>query len=144
MANQSDRIHDAIYDAINTFGFFHVTFDKDTGYRTTALTTETPETLLVREVSCQFVDARNNRRDPRLREREDWRWEADVVFDNQVGVEEFEALMSTTPIFLQRTAELDQQAVVFLEETEVDHPAEQQGSTGTRVSFRFVAQLSRR
>ena len=144
MANQSDRIHDAIYAAVNAFAFLHVTYDKDTGLRTTEVTTEAPETLLVREVSCSFVDARNNRRDPRLREREDWRWEADVVFDNQVSVEEFEALMTTTPIFLPRTGELDQQAVVFLEETEVDHPAEQQSSSGTRISFRFVAQLSRR
>lgn len=144
MANQSDRIHDAIYTAINAFAFPHVTFDKDIGLRTTEVTTETPQTLLVREMSSGFVDALNNRRDPRLRERENWRWEADVVFDSQVGMEEFEALMSTTPIFLPRTAELDQQAVVFLEETEVDHPAEQQSSTGSRVSFRFVAQLSRR
>jgi hypothetical protein len=144
MANQSDRIHDAIYTAINTFAFPHVTFDKDTGLRTTGITTETPETLLVREVSSGFIDAQTNRRTPRLRERQDWRWEADVVFDNQVGMEEFEALMATTAIFLPRTGELDQQATVHLEETEVEHPAEQQSSTGSRVSFRFVAQLSRR
>lgn len=145
MANQSDRIHDAIYNAINgSVEFFHVTYDKDTGLRTTAVTFETPETVLVREVSCSFIEARSNRRTPRLREREDWRWEATVAFDNQVSVEEFEAAMTATPIFLQRTGQLDQQVVVFLEETEVSHPTEQQGSTGTRVSFRFVAQLSRR
>lgn len=145
MANQSDRIHDSIYGAISAYDFPHVSYDTDTGLRTTsAVDTENPKTVLVRQLGSQFIQAMRERRTPRLAERENWGWVAHVAFDNQVSVEEFELSQLDAPVLLPRTAELDQQVTIWLIETELEHPPEQQSATGTRAIFRYVAQLSRR
>lgn len=143
MANQGDRIHDAIHDAISKFDFKRVSFDRNTGHRNTSERTENPATLLVRDDESSFESAVGNRRASRLRERTSWIWEADVVFDNQVSLEEFELMQTNNPILLPRTADLDQQVTIELEGTTPEHPAEHQSSSGTSATFRFMASLSR-
>lgn len=145
MANQSDRIHDAIYGALSGFTFPFVTYDKETGLRTTsAIDGETPDTLLVREATSNFDDAIGERRSPRLRERSDWHWDAEIAFDNQVSLELFEETYTTTPLFLPRTAELLQQVTITLDEVAYTHPPEHASSSGSRAKLSFTASLSRK
>jgi hypothetical protein len=145
MANQSDRIHDAIYGALSAYQFPIVSYDPDTGLRTTSTTSfETPDTVLIREVASTFDTAVGERRTPRLHERIDWEWEARIAFDGQVSLEAFERAYSDTPLFLPRTAELDRQATIVIERVEYTHPPEQQSSSGTRAVLTFTASLSRK
>jgi hypothetical protein len=145
VANYSDAIHNAIVGVLLPFSFPIVTYDPDTRLRTTSTTTgETPETVLVREQSSAFDDAEGERRTPRLRERTDWSWEAEIAFDGQVSLELFEETYTDSPIFLPRTAELDQQVVVTIGSVEYVHPPEHQSSSGTRATITFAASLSRK
>ena len=142
MAVQSDRIHNAIYAAIAAYDFPRVSYDKDTGLRTTDdMDTENAETILIREVTSAFDEAVGNRRQPRLRERTDWQWEALVAFDNQVSLEGFE---DASPLFLPRTAELNQQVTITLDTVQYTHPPEHASSSGTRATLTFTASLSRK
>lgn len=145
MANQSDRIHNAIVGAILAFAFPIVSYDPDTRLRTTSTSlTESASTVLVREVSSTFDTAVGQRRTPRLAERTDWEWEALVNFDGDVSLESFEKTYTDSPLFLLRTAELDQQVVIALVKVDYTHPPEQQSSSGTRAVLTFTASLSRK
>lgn len=145
MANQSDRIHNAIVGVMMGFSFPIVTYDRDTRLRTTSeIDGETPETMLIREQSSAFEDATGQRRTPRLRQRSDWSWEAVIAFDGQVSLELFEKTYSDTPLFLARTAELEDQVVIAIESVEYTHPPEQQSSSGTRATITFAVSLSRK
>ena len=145
MVNQSDRIHDAIVGAILGFSFPVVSYDKDTRLRTTsAVTSETAETVLVRELSASFTDAVGQRRTPRLRQREDWLWEAEIAFDGQVSLELFEQTYSDAPLFLARAVGLTDQVVITIESSAYEHPPEHQSSSGTRATLTFAASLSRK
>lgn len=145
MVNQSDRIHDAIYVACNTFTFPFVTYDKDTGLRTTdTVNGEIPDTLIVREESSAFDEAVGERRSPRLRERTDWQWKVELAFDSQVSLELFEETYSDTPLFLPRVTGLTQQVTITLDEVAYTHPPEHASSSGTRATMTFTASLSRK
>jgi hypothetical protein len=146
MANYSDAIHNAIYAALTGFSFPYVTFDPDTGQQSTSeVDGEAPASVIIRPTDSAFNPAIGERRTPRLRERSEWNWEAEVTFNNQISTELYEQTEINSPIFLPRTSELDQQVVVALTETEHDrHPPEHQGSSGTKVTFRYAAQMSRR
>ncbi len=145
MVNQSDRIHDAIVGAIIGFSFPVVSYDNDTRLRTTSeVDGEAAETILVREVSSTFVDATGQRRTPRLRQREDWLWEAEIAFDGQVSLELFEQTYSDAPLFLPRIAGVTDQVVITIESSAYEHPPEHQSSSGTRATLTFAASLSRK
>lgn len=145
MATQGDRIHDAIHGAISGWSFPLVTYDPDTGLRTTAdIGTESPDTLLVRDITSSFDAAVGFRRQPRVRERIDWTWEATLAFDNQVAIEDFEEFYTQAPLFLARTVDFDQQVTITLDQAEYTHPTEQQSSSGTRATLTFTASLSRK
>lgn len=145
MAVQSDRIHQAIYESIANFGFPRVSYDADTGLRTTDEgDTESPDTILVREALTSFSDALGNRRAPRVRDRTDWQWEADLSFPSQVSLETYEEARADSSLFLPRTAELDQQVTITLDQVEYTHPPEHASSSGTRATLTFTASLSRK
>tara|TARA_R110002096_G_scaffold77443_2_gene182354 strand:- start:2523 stop:2960 length:438 start_codon:yes stop_codon:yes gene_type:complete len=145
MANQSDRIHAAIYGALSGFTFPYVTYDKDTGLRTTSeVDGEGPETILVREIQSNFEAALGERRTPRLRERSDWQWDAEIAFDNQVSLELFETTYTDTPLFLPRVVGLNQQVTITLDEVAYTHPPEHASSSGSRAKLSFTASLSRK
>lgn len=142
MASQADRIHNALYAALSVYDFPRVSYDAETGLRTTDDgDTERAETILVREATAAFDDAEGFRRAPRTRERIDWTWEVNLAFDNQVSLEGFE---DSDPLFLPRTAELDQQVTITLDAVEYTHPPEHASSSGTRATLTFTASLSRK
>lgn len=145
MANYSDRIHNAIYVALSTFSFPVVSYHPDTGARTTSeLDGVAPQTVLVRDASSAFVDAVGLRRTPRVRERADWQWEADIAFDTQVSLELFEETYTQSPLFLPRITGLSQQVVITLDRASYVHPPEHSSSSGTRATLTFTASLSRK
>jgi len=145
MATQSDRIHAAIYGTLSGFSFPFVSYDKDTGLRTTSEADgETPDTILVREASSSFDIAIGERRNPRTRERTDWQWDATIAFDGQVSLELFEETYTHNPLFLPRTVDLNQQVVIMLTEVAYTHPPEHASSSGSRAKLTFTATLSRK
>lgn len=145
MANQSDRIHNAIYAAISGFSFPIVSYDADTGLRSTSeVDGVSAQTILIREASSAFEPAAGFRRTPRVRERLDWQWEADLAFDVQVSLELFEETYTQTPLFLGRTADLDQQVTITLDRVTYVHPPEHASSSGTRATLTLTASLSRK
>lgn len=145
MANYSDRIHDAVYGAIAGFMFPLVSYDPDTGLRTTSeVDGIAPSTLLINEQSSSFDDAVGFRRTPRVRERTDWEWEVRLGFDQKVSLELFEETYTQNPLFLPRTPELELQTVIALSSAEYTHPPEHASSSGTRAILTFTASLSRK
>lgn len=145
MALQTDRIHNAIYAAIAAHDFPRVSYDPDTKLRATdEMDTEKAETILVRATSTAFEQAVGYRRTPRVQDRSEWVWEAEVAFDNQVELELFERELSDGAILLPRTAELNQQVTITLTAVEYTHPPQHQPSSGTRAVLTFTATLYRK
>lgn len=143
--SQSDRIHQAIYEAFSNFDFPFVTYDPDSGLRTTSeVDGEAPSTILIREQQSSFEPAIGFRRQPRVQERTTWTWEAMIAFDNQVSLELFEETYTQTPLFLPRTVDHDQQVTITLSDSQYVHPPEHASSSGTRATLTFSASLSRK
>ena len=136
----SDRIHNAIKQAL-AGGRYHVV-DYKQGMRYTLRELAKPQTVLVRSLTSAFEPNRSSLCGADKRQRTGWIWTADVHFDRQVSLDLFEQGMQETDIVLPREGELTQQITIFLLDATHIHPPETQSSHGTRVTYRFQADLS--
>ena len=139
MATYTERIHEALTSAAEAGEFRPVRFSGrdltvDEG------TTVAPATALVYEVSSQFGTPKVFRRE-RKQERLLWEWLLVVEFNTAVSCETFEENLCGSPILIPRSEGL-RQITLRLVGADYDHPARQQPSKGTIVSFRFEAELS--
>lgn len=96
------------------------------------------------EESTVFGEPVHHRRTSDRRERLTWTWRLHVQFNASVSLEEFEALLVTDYPVIPRdpTNGLDRQVDLLLEDAEYQNPVTQQAAQGTRVTYRFTAQLS--
>lgn len=140
----SDRIDAAIRARFNDHRFPAVTF-LGTGARVTRRTgpeTEPVTTLLIRPITAGFVDANSFLCGGRQQDIELWTWIALAHFDSQVSLDSFEHALRDQPIIILRDDTLFRQIDISLLDVEWQHPVEKQPSQGTRVTYRFQADLS--
>ncbi len=137
----SDRIHNALKTFIGDQRYPTIIYSN--GLRKTRSNDAVKaKTILVRPQQSGFQEARSRRCGGRLQERTAWIWVAIVHFDRQVSLDGFEELLMRQPIQIQRDDELDQQIDLSLQDVVYEHPPEKQSSHGTRVTYRFSADLS--
>lgn len=138
----SDRIHNAIKERIARVRFSRVEFRQGLRY-TLHHKVERAKTILVRSLSRAFLPAARNRLPGgALQEIDAWIWVALVHFDGQVNLDKFEEDLLHDPILIERDGELGQQIRVSLLDATDEHPPEREGAHGTRVTYRFQADLS--
>ena len=144
MANYGDLIHAAIMDAIMGHDFKSVDYPDSKTRETLGTRLVKPKTVKIDQRSAAFTPSTRNRQ-TRFNERSSWTWTADVHFNRAVSLEELEDDLAQNPRRISRNASdgRPQQVDIFLEEAEeYAHPPRRSSSTGTRVRYRFVAELS--
>ena len=145
MASQEDRIHNALYEAITTGSYPLVSYDPQTGLRTSDEdATELPTTIKIRPQTSSFDVAEGYRRRPHVQDRVGWTWTAELRWNNQVSLELWERAWAEASILLPRTDELDQQVAITLTRVDYTHPPEHASSSGTCAEMTFSAILSRK
>ena len=137
-----ERIHNALTTAAEAGTFLSVSYDSPAGTAVLSPPAQAPSTVLANEISSQFGAPARNRRNPRLRERQEWDWELVLVFETEVLLEQVEnARFLNLPILLPATATL-RQVVIELDDVEYEHPPQQTPANGTSVTYRLVARVS--
>lgn len=111
---------------------------------TNTMTTLLPKTVLAWQGSADFDLPARQRRDTRRRERLTWTWFLQLQFDSPVSLVEFEKdLLAQAPRVLRDPSiGVDQQVDLLLENADYENPVTQQPSRGTKVTYRFEAQLT--
>lgn len=91
-----------------------------------------------------FGDPQRHHRTSDRREVVGWIWKLQVQFNANVSLEEFEnSLLEHIPRIPRDPSKgLDRQVDLLLEEAEYQNPVTQQQAQGTRVTYRFTAQLT--
>lgn len=152
----TDEIHNLISCHIWQARFPKVKFDgRPTKRYTSSAETLKPKTVLVIDESLNFVDNQRSRpcgdimsTEPSTslyQERSEWQWQAVVHFDHQVDLTSFENGLLENPLFIPRSeTESGEQVTVRLLERLQELPVQRQASHGTRVTYRFQADLSPR
>ena len=111
---------------------------------TDTMTAIAPKTVLAFQEASDFDLSPRQRRDSRRRERVGWTWLLTLQFDSPVSLVEFEnALMAHAPRVVRNASiGVDQQVDLLLDSAEYENPVTQQPSRGTKVTYRFTAQLT--
>lgn len=111
--------------------------------RRTGPTDTEVQTLLIRPLTQGFTDANTTQCGGRKQDRELWTWIAVAHFHGQVCLEAFEEELTDNPITIVRDGvNLFRQINISLLDATYEHPVEKQSSHGTRVTYRFQADLS--
>jgi len=105
-------------------------------------TAGSPSSVVAHQESSEFGASRH-KRDFRL-ERTDWRWRLELTFKGEVALGQFERRLIESPprVLRDRSAGRDQQVTLLLTGSVVQSPPEGQPAGGTRVTYRFNAQLT--
>jgi hypothetical protein len=100
-----------------------------------------PASVRAEETFSRFGRPRRNRRRAPgfMRERTGWNWKLALNFNEEVVTETFEAELQDNPIYLPATADL-RQVILELQFANPQHPAQQDPSNGTKITFTFNAQ----
>jgi len=139
---ESDRIHNAVKMRIAEERFPVVSYKQ--GIRTTQQSeVEKAKTVLVRPQQVGFVAADSSLCGGASQQRTAWVWVAIIHFDRQVSLDSFERRMMREQIVIPRDSELEQQITISLLDAAYQHPPEKESSHGTRVTYRFQADMSR-
>lgn len=122
--------------------FYKVNYDATTKAPTTDEVHVTPE-VVVNEVSSGFDNAVLNKREHAM-ERTGWQFQAMVGFNCEVIAEAFERSVTRPIPKLPRDASVGrpQQVDIRLISAAYEHPVQQDGSSGSRISYVFEARLS--
>lgn len=134
------RVHNKIKLHIAAQRFPVVVFKS--GIRATQTETVKARTLLVRPQQTGFLESRNRGCGGRLQDRNGWIWVAIIHFDRQVDLDTFEDGLLRSPLRIPRDSELTQQIDISMLDATYEHPPENQPSHGTRVTYRFQADLT--
>ncbi len=112
---------------------------------TAAMETALPKTAVANCVRPLYGIPRLNRRIANLRELIAEEWQLHIEFDQAVSIDAFETyLMANTPVISRNpSVGIDHQITLMVEEaTIVRTPVAQQPAQGTKVTFRFTAELT--
>ncbi len=103
-----------------------------------------PKSAVAYESQAVFAEPVRNRRNATRRELTGWVWILVVQFDAPVSLEEFHDLLCDSHPVILRDPEngINRQVDLLLDEAEIQTPVQQQPAQGTRVTYRFTAQLS--
>lgn len=103
-----------------------------------------PAAALAWAESAVFAEPVEHRRTGTRREIIGWVWRLQVQFNGAVSLEEFEKTLLDPYPRVPRDPDngLDRQVDLLLEEAEYQTPVTQQPAQGTRVVYRFTAQLT--
>lgn len=134
------RVHNEIKLFIAGIRFPVVKFKS--GLRVSLTETVSARTILVRPQQAGFIESKNRGCGGRLQDRNGWIWTASVHFDRQVDLDTFEDMLLRSPLRIARDSELTQQIDISLLDASYEHPPENQSSHGTRVTYRFQADLT--
>jgi hypothetical protein len=146
-ANFADAIQNALVATAVARPFPRISYAvQGTGgaQSTATMTTVLPKTVLAFQAGSDFDISPRQRRDSRRRERVNWTWFLTLQFDSPVSLVEFEDdIMATAPrVVRDPSIGVDQQVDLLLENAEYENPVTQQPSRGTKVTYRFTAQLT--
>jgi len=136
----SDRVHNVVYMLIANERFPTIKY-RD-GVRRSGPEALKPQTILIRPQQVGFEESSTRKCGGRLQQRVAWVWIAMVHFDQQVSLDTFEEKFMRGPLRVSRDNDLDQQIDISFLDAVYSHPPEQQSSHGTRVTYRFQADLS--
>jgi hypothetical protein len=136
------RIYDALVATIKAGVFRRVTHDQSTGTLIEG-SVVAPASIEVNETESTFRRTSSRNRQSWVQERGDWEWMAHVDFDKEVMLEEFEKALLAVPIVLPHDPGngLGQVRITLLR-GRYRHPVRMQSSSGTKASYRFLAELS--
>ena len=112
---------------------------------TSGVASARPKTAVANMLRPIYGVPRRNRRIPNLREQIGQEWQLHVEFDQPVSIDEFEAdLLANTPVISRNpSVGIVHQITLLVEEaTIVRTPVAQQPAQGTKVMFRFTAELT--
>lgn len=150
MITQKLRIQRVLVSLVAAHEFPVVTYDS-TG-APNDIVTEGPEKavalahqpILCNETSSAFAEDERNGRDV-VQARDTWNFALRVKFDREVLLELFEEEVMDNPPKIPGDSALGLPFVILrLINTEVEHPVQQQGASGTIVEFTFQAVQGRR
>ncbi len=151
MANTVDkiRVQQELTKLVRDADYYAVSYDPDSNEPADVDTSVGAGTVKVKpgsvgtnEISCSWlIDARHGRR--QIRERENWRWEAQVKFKSEVTSYVAEEAWSLKPLVLPRSGSLRQVTLELVNAT-YEHPVRQEPHNGSRITFTFEARLGRR
>lgn len=136
------RIQNKLVELAKAGPFYPVSYANGDSSANTAQTVA-PSSAIANEVSASFSQAvRNRMRD--MRERTEWQFQLLIGFDQEVVCEAFERALTDNPVKLLRDPNnsLKQQVTLELRDAEYRHPVQQEGRTGTFVTYTFEARLS--
>lgn len=145
--NYGDAIQNKLVSLATAFSFATITYrPSPTGQQrcTEATKCAKPAAAVAWPESAVFGDPPRHHRASDRREVIGWIWKLQVQFNQNVSLEEFEkSLLDNIPrIPRDPTKGLDRQVDLLLEEAEYQNPVTQQQAQGTRVTYRFTAQLT--
>lgn len=131
--------------------FFRVNYDTTTREPSVVVSTPinnvtdhvAPAGVEVNEISSGFGEAMNRRGGVSL-DRTTWQFQVMVEFNCEVLLERFEQAITARAPIVPRDPQngLDKQITLRLTQAGYQHPTRQEGSTGTRASYVFEAQIS--
>lgn len=139
-------IQRALCDVVAAGLFYAVTYTPGNGkpvlYDPNTEQSIQPASVRVNEISERFKEDAEYGQDQILMPA-NWTFVLFLEWDNrEIDLSFFEALCMAHPPFIQGTANY-RSVRLFLINKEVNHPVEQQGSTGTQVKYLFQAELGR-
>ena len=144
--NYGDAIQNKLVSLAAAFDYLAVKYEPAPigALRCTTPQCVRPAAVVAWQVSAVFAEAVNHRRTSDRRELTGWVWNLQLQFNASVSLEEFQnSLLEHIPrIPRNPAAGLDRQVDLLLEEAEYQTPVTQQAAQGTRVTYRFTAQLS--
>lgn len=140
MGKREDRVHNALFDILSNTVFPVVEYSS--GRRQTLPQGERAASVLIRPDFSSFETATSRLCGGAAQQRGDWRWNATLSFTSQVSTEEFEDELMSSQFILERTPEVSDQVTLTLIDVNMEHPPESQPTSGTRVTYRFQADVS--
>lgn len=121
--------------------FFPVTYNVSTGVATKGASAVEPVAVHTNELRSEFEDTRVSK-STFARERTSWLFNLVVSFNQEVTGEDFESAVSASPPYVARDSDHSQQIRLLLQNSNYEHPPQQDPESGSRLTFTFEAQLS--
>lgn len=142
--NYGDAIQQALVGLAADFKFpvIHYQPAQVGARRCTQPSCVSPSAVVAWPEGAVFGDPALHHRTSDRREVTAWSWRLQVQFNGAVSLEEFEASILTHIPRIPRDETRDRQIDLLLEEAEYQTPVLQQPAQGTRVTYRFTAQLT--
>lgn len=141
------KIYNKLYEVLKSGPFYAFSIDPNT--KLLSIDTDNPVSAESIHLTHHEEDLTFSRRAARTRQRlelgvERWKWTAYVRFDAAVTPEAFNRAIAKDIPVIPRDADDDIQVFLEVVECSVKHPAEQNATNGTEMTYVFEAVLTPR